>query len=113
MNPMHSVPLAQLDHAGESFTRVDLPRLLGEHLLRLPVVLRLLAENAARHMTGAERSTALQAIVDWLEQGSSEQEIAFQPGRVLMHDTTSTPALVDIAAMRDAVAITLHLSRIT
>ncbi len=104
MNPMHSVPLAQLDHAGESFTLVDLPRLLGEHLLRLPVVLRLLAENAARHMTGAERSTALQAIVDWLEQGSSEQEIAFQPGRVLMHDTTSTPALVDIAAMRDALA---------
>ena len=38
MNPMHSVPLAQLDHAGESFTLVDLPRLLGEHLLRLPVV---------------------------------------------------------------------------
>ena len=36
--------------------------------------------------------------------GSSEAEIPFQPGRVLMHDTTSTPALVDIAAMRDALA---------
>ncbi|MET0962585.1 MAG: aconitate hydratase AcnA, partial [Noviherbaspirillum sp.] len=38
------------------------------------------------------------------ESGTSEWEIAFQPGRVLMHDTTSTPALVDIAAMRDALS---------
>ncbi len=48
--------------------------------------------------------SAVQAIFDWLEQGSSEAEIAFQPSRVLMHDTTSTPALVDVAAMRDEIA---------
>jgi aconitate hydratase len=42
--------------------------------------------------------------LDWLDTGSSEAEIAFQPSRVLMHDTTSTPALVDIAAMRNALA---------
>jgi len=83
---------------------VDLPAMLGGTLHRLPVVLRLLLENVTRNMEGDERDAAIVAIVRWLEQGTSEEEIAFQPGRVLMHDTTSTPALVDIAAMRDALA---------
>ena len=52
----------------------------------------------------AERAATVAALFDWLRDGASEAEIAFQPGRVLMHDTTSTPALVDIAAMRDALA---------
>ena len=101
---LDDIPMATLDHGGESHVLVDLPALLGEQLPRLPVVLRLLAENAARHMAGEERREALKAILDWLGTGSSEREIAFQPGRVLMHDTTSTPALVDAAAMRDALA---------
>ena len=40
----------------------------------------------------------------WADSGTSEAEIAYQPGRVLMHDTTSTPALVDLAAMRSTLA---------
>ena len=104
MENTHDIPLAQLDHQGTRYTVVDLPALLGADLPRLPVVLRLLAENAARHMAGDERRQALAAIHDWLATGRSEQEIAFQRGRVLMHDTTSTPALVDVAAMRDALA---------
>jgi len=83
---------------------VDLPALCGDKLQQLPVVLRLLLENAVRNMKGEERLLAVQSIFDWLETGTSEAEIAFQPGRVLMHDTTSTPALVDIAAMRNALA---------
>ncbi|KAG0955598.1 hypothetical protein G6F31_012844 [Rhizopus arrhizus] len=55
-------------------------------------------------MQGDERDAAVNALFGWLAHGTSEAEIAFQPGRVLMHDTTSTPALVDIAAMRDALA---------
>ncbi len=78
--------------------------MLGASLARLPVVLRLLLENAARNLEGDERAQAIAAVVAWLDTGTSEAEIAFQPGRVLMHDTTSTPALVDIAAMRDALA---------
>lgn len=54
-------------------------------------------------MVGAELDAAVSAIFQWLETGNSESEIAFYPGRVLMHDTTSTPALVDIAAMRNAL----------
>lgn len=91
------------DHAGASFRIVDLPALCGDRLQRLPVVLRVLLENIVRNATGTEREAAVQAILAWLDQGSSEHEIPFQPGRVLMHDTTSTPALVDIAAMRDTL----------
>ena len=78
--------------------------MLGTSLSRLPTVLRLVLENVARNMEGDERDAAMDAIVAWLDAGTSDAEIAFQPGRVLMHDTTSTPALVDIAAMRDALA---------
>ena len=40
----------------------------------------------------------------WLRTGTSTAEIAFLPGRIMMHDTTCGPALVDIAAMRDLIA---------
>ena len=88
----------------QSYAVVDLPALCGDKLQQLPVVLRLLLENAVRNMKDEERLLAVQSIFDWLDTGTSEAEIAFQPGRVLMHDTTSTPALVDIAAMRNALA---------
>ena len=96
--------LAELAFEGEALTLVDLPALLGESLATMPVVLRLLLENVVRNMKGAEREQAVAALLEWLGSGSSEAEIPFQPARVLMHDTTSTPALVDIAAMRDALA---------
>lgn len=89
---------------GATYTCPDLPAQFGADYFRLPVVLRLLLENALRNMQSAEREAAVAALLGWLEHGTSESEIAFQPGRVLMHDTTSTPALVDIAAMRDALA---------
>jgi len=95
---------ATLSTGGQSYCMVDLPGPFGADYARLPVVLRLLLENALRNMRGAERGNAVRALFDWLATGTSEAEIAFQPGRVLMHDTTSTPALVDIAAMRDALA---------
>ncbi|OFA08621.1 aconitate hydratase AcnA [Duganella phyllosphaerae] len=100
--------VATLDHAGLRYQVVDLPALLGDDLHRLPVVLRLLLENLVRNTAGSERDAGVAAIKQWLATGTSEAEIAFQPGRVLMHDTTSTPALVDIAAMRDALAEAGH-----
>jgi len=96
--------LACLQLAGQSYAFIDLPAQFGERYHQLPVVLRLLLENATRHMLGQEKETAQRALLDWLDTGTSEAEIAFQPGRVLMHDTTSTPALVDIAAMRNVLA---------
>lgn len=97
-------PCMRLVVAGQEYLAVDLPALCKDKLERLPVVLRLLMENAARNMQGAEKETALAALLAWADTGTSEAEIAFQPGRVLMHDTTSTPALVDLAAMRSTLA---------
>jgi len=83
---------------------VDLHALAGPRLAELPVVLRLLLENVARTQSGVDRDEAIASILGWLDRRTSEREIPVLPGRVLMHDTTSTPALVDIAAMRDAIA---------
>ncbi len=93
-----------IEAGGQRLRTIDLPARFGLRLRALPVVLRLLLENVLRHQRGAERDAAVAALLEWGHTGTSAAEIAFQPGRVLMHDTTSTPALVDIAAMRDALA---------
>ena len=104
MENTYSPDAGQLKVGSETYCCVCLPERFGAHYLRLPVVLRLLLENIARETEGAERDAAEAAVLAWLETGRSEAEVPYQPGRVLMHDTTSTPALVDIAAMRDALA---------
>ena len=97
-------PAGTFSNGGADLKGVDLPALFKGRHLQLPHVLRLLLENVVRCMGGTERRAAVAAIFGWLKSGTSDAEIEFQPGRVLMHDTTSTPALVDIAAMRDALA---------
>ncbi|CAD7037284.1 aconitate hydratase AcnA [Pseudorhizobium endolithicum] len=82
---------------------VDLPQMLGVDLSRLPWVLRVLLENVARREP-AKLPDVIEHMKCWLAIGSSDAEIPFHPSRVLMHDTTCVPALVDIAAMRDALA---------
>lgn len=90
--------------AGESVRRLDVASLLGSDFRRLPHVLRILFENALRSAPAAETAHLPQAFRDWLDQGSSLVEIPFLPNRIMMHDTTCGPALVDIAAMRDVLA---------
>lgn len=80
----------------------DLPAFAGSNLDRMPWVHRVLLENVLRHQS--EDTAAASAILSWLARGSSHSEIPFHPGRVLMHDTTCVPALVDIAALRSALA---------
>jgi len=82
---------------------VDLEADFGADFRRLPWVLRILLENVSRR-DPARLEAAAAALRAWLDSGTSEAEIAFHPSRVLMHDTTCVPALVDIAAMRDAIA---------
>ncbi len=103
MENTYSPPSSRLTVGSQSYRCVDLVNRFGTELYQLPVVLRLLLENVGRETEGDEQAQAEAAILAWLEQGRSEAEVPFQPGRVLMHDTTSTPALVDIAAMRDAL----------
>ena len=67
------------------------------------MVLRILAENAVR-TAGEGRDHALEQLRSAARGQSLGGDIPFLPSRLLMHDTTATPALVDVAAMRDALA---------
>ncbi|WP_321146576.1 aconitate hydratase AcnA [Providencia alcalifaciens] len=71
---------------------------------RLPKSLKVLLENLLRHIDGKSVVDAdLQAIIDWQKNAHADREIAYRPARVLMQDFTGVPAVVDLAAMREAV----------
>ena len=76
----------------------------GKELARLPKSLKVLTENLLRNLDGdTVTEDDIAAMAAWLKQGESSREIAFRPVRVLMQDFTGVPAVVDLAAMRDAV----------
>ncbi|MGA7674790.1 MAG: aconitate hydratase AcnA [Rhizomicrobium sp.] len=71
---------------------------------RLPYSLKVLLENLLRHEDGKTVTAAdIKALAGWLAKKASDREIAFRPARVLMQDLTGVPAVVDLAAMRDAM----------
>ncbi len=75
------------------------------HVARLPFALRILLENLLRHEDGRfVRAADIAALADWDPAKKVRKEIAFTPARVLLQDFTGVPAVVDLAAMRDAVA---------
>ncbi|MFQ5765461.1 MAG: aconitase family protein, partial [Rhodospirillales bacterium] len=72
---------------------------------RLPASLKVLLENLLRFEDGRTVTTDdAKALAQWAETGTSDHEIAFRPARVLMQDFTGVPAVVDLAAMRQAMA---------
>ncbi|HET7716144.1 MAG TPA: aconitate hydratase AcnA [Bauldia sp.] len=71
---------------------------------RLPFSMKVLVENLLRSEDGRSVTRDdIRAMVDWLKEHRSDREIAFRPARVLMQDFTGVPAVVDLAAMRDAM----------
>jgi aconitate hydratase len=70
---------------------------LDERAIRLPYTLRILLENVLRNGGDGE------AIAGWVADAEPSQEIAFHPARVLLQDFTGVPAVVDLAAMRNAM----------
>ncbi len=72
---------------------------------KLPYSLKVLLENLLRYEDGRSVTKAdIEGIANWLKnRGKTEKEIAFRPARVLMQDFTGVPAVVDLAAMRDAM----------
>lgn len=71
---------------------------------KLPKSLKVLLENLLRHLDGSSVvEQDLQAIIDWQKNVHADREIAYRPARVLMQDFTGVPAVVDLAAMREAV----------
>ena len=67
---------------------------------RLPYTLRILLENVLRN---GDRSD-VEAVAGWVATDEPNREISFAPSRVLLQDFTGVPAVVDLAAMRDAMA---------
>ena len=77
---------------------------LGD-ITRLPYSLKVLLENLLRYEDGRSVTVDdVKALAGWLDKRSSSHEIAFRPARVLMQDFTGVPAVVDLAAMRQAMA---------
>jgi len=74
-------------------------------LSRLPYSLKILLENLVRHEDGRSVERAdIEALARWNPQHPQAREIAYRPARVLLQDFTGVPAVVDLAAMRDAMA---------
>src|SRR5881409_3251015 len=71
---------------------------------RLPFSMKVLLENLLRFEDGKTVTRDdIQALIDWQGPRTSTREIQYRPARVLMQDFTGVPAVVDLAAMRDAI----------
>ena len=92
---------------GKTYTIVDIPALEKKGLAdigRLPFSIRILVENLLRKLDGrVVTEEDVKKIAGWQKVYDAPQEIPFHPARVLMQDFTGVPAVVDLAAMRDAV----------
>ena len=85
--------------------RLDALSRAGLPAERLPYSLRILLENLLRHADGRiVRDEDIEALARWEPRAEPSREIAFTPARVLLQDFTGVPAVVDLAAMRDAMA---------
>ncbi len=86
------------------FSLPEAAKRLGD-LQALPMSLKVLLENLLRWEDGETvNSGDIKALADWLKERRSDREIQYRPARVLMQDFTGVPAVVDLAAMRAAVA---------
>jgi aconitate hydratase len=97
---------ADLEVGGSTYRIVRLPALEahGFDLGRLPYAQKILLENLARREDGVTvKRSDVEAIAGWKPNSGAAGEIAFMPGRVLLQDFTGVPAVVDLAAMRDAM----------
>jgi len=102
LKTLKSLPVADRTYAYFSLTEAT--RSLGD-LQRLPMSLKVLLENLLRWEDGKTVTQAdLRALADWLKERRSDREIQYRPARVLMQDFTGVPAVVDLAAMRAAMA---------
>jgi aconitate hydratase len=97
---------ADLEVGGRSYEIYRLDALQEKFdVARLPFSLKILLENLLRNEDGvAIRKEDIEALASWDHNAEPSKEIAFTPARVVMQDFTGVPAVVDLAAMRDAMA---------
>src|SRR5689334_21904971 len=96
---------ATLAVGGREFEIFRLDALQSQYdVARLPFSLKILLENLLRNEDGETiRAQDIEALARWSAKAEPTDEIAFTPARVLMQDFTGVPAVVDLAAMRDAM----------
>src|SRR6476646_1307052 len=99
--------LSTLTLDGESIGYYSLTALAQQFpgVARLPYSLKILLENLLRREDGAfVKADDIQALASWTPASTVQKEMSFMPARVLLQDFTGVPCVVDLAAMRDAVA---------
>ena len=89
----------------KDYTYFSLPQLSEKiDISRLPFSLKILLENLLRHEDGVDITHSdIEALANWDAKAKPVTEIAFTPSRVVLQDFTGVPAVVDLAAMRDAM----------
>ena len=87
---------------GLEYKYFDLKALDASKINRMPFSHKILLENALRHAESNENND-VQTILNWDPKSNSSDEISFTPSRVILQDFTGVPAVVDLAAMRNAV----------
>jgi aconitate hydratase len=109
MNPtgqdsLHTRSILEVEGTSYAYYALDkVAEALGD-ISRLPFSMKVLLENLLRFEDGKTVTRAdLQAMVDWQKERRISREIQYRPARVLMQDFTGVPAVVDLAAMRDAM----------
>ncbi len=96
--------LSTLKVGDNEFEIFRLDAVKSGHVSRLPYSLKILLENLLRHEDGRDVTRDdIEALASWDPKAEPSQEIAFTPSRVILQDFTGVPAVVDLAAMRDAV----------
>src|SRR3954466_2918753 len=97
---------AELEVGDRTYEIYRLDALQASHdVARLPFSLKVLLENLLRNEDGVAVSKEdIEALASWDHRAEPSEEIAFTPARVVMQDFTGVPAVVDLAAMRDAMA---------
>ncbi len=104
MTQMRDRARTQLSVGDNSYDIYRLDSVDGINLDRLPYSLKILLENLLRHENGIDvTADDIHALANWNPAEAPSQEIAFTPSRVIMQDFTGVPAVVDLAAMRDAI----------
>jgi aconitate hydratase len=93
-----------LKSGNQSYQIWKLGALGAERVARLPYSLKVLLENLLRFEDGVNvRRQDIEALLDWNPKAAPSYEISFTPARVIMQDFTGVPAIVDLAAMREAM----------
>ncbi|WP_421133328.1 aconitate hydratase AcnA [Alteromonas sp. A079] len=96
---------SSLEVNGKTYQATSFDKLQGKYALdRLPFCIKVLLENLIRHENeDFVSSEDIEHVAQWNTQDASEHEVAFVPARVILQDFTGVPAIVDLAAMRDAI----------